>query len=105
MKSDPKLPDDAVFPLPPPRPKNVIFEDEEKSKVGLQRRADEGSRAHLGLSECQPLPLEQRLMMITATAVCARHHLLNTYYMLSTPHTVPLHLINTVVCLVSLGLV
>ncbi|KAM8778224.1 ADP-ribosylation factor-binding protein GGA1 isoform 1-T1 [Rhynchonycteris naso] len=33
VKSDPKLPDDAVFPLPPPRPKNVIFEDEEKSKM------------------------------------------------------------------------
>lgn len=65
VKSDPKLPDDAVFPLPPPRPKNVIFEDEEKSKVGLQGRAGEVSRAHLGLSECQPLPLEQRLIMIT----------------------------------------
>ncbi|KAM7113988.1 ADP-ribosylation factor-binding protein GGA1 isoform 3-T3 [Molossus nigricans] len=33
VKSDPKLPDDAVFPHPPPRPKNVIFEDEEKSKM------------------------------------------------------------------------
>ncbi|KAM5333672.1 ADP-ribosylation factor-binding protein GGA1 [Glossophaga mutica] len=33
VKSDPKLPDDAVFPVPPPRPKNVIFEDEEKSKM------------------------------------------------------------------------
>ncbi|XP_066114800.1 ADP-ribosylation factor-binding protein GGA1 isoform X1 [Saccopteryx bilineata] len=33
VKSDPKLPDDAIFPLPPPRPKNVIFEDEEKSKM------------------------------------------------------------------------
>lgn len=33
MKSDPKLPEDAIFPIPPPRPKNVIFEDEEKSKV------------------------------------------------------------------------
>ncbi|XP_042849155.1 ADP-ribosylation factor-binding protein GGA1 isoform X1 [Panthera onca] len=33
VKSDPKLPDDAAFPLPPPRPKNVIFEDEEKSKM------------------------------------------------------------------------
>uniref|UniRef100_A0A2K6GQJ8 Golgi associated, gamma adaptin ear containing, ARF binding protein 1 n=1 Tax=Propithecus coquereli TaxID=379532 RepID=A0A2K6GQJ8_PROCO len=33
VKSDPKLPDDATFPLPPPRPKNVIFEDEEKSKM------------------------------------------------------------------------
>nr|XP_054097206.1 ADP-ribosylation factor-binding protein GGA1 isoform X2 [Callithrix jacchus] len=32
VKSDPKLPDDTTFPLPPPRPKNVIFEDEEKSK-------------------------------------------------------------------------
>lgn len=38
VKSDPKLPDDATFPLPPPRPKNVIFEDEEKSKVQLQGR-------------------------------------------------------------------
>ncbi|XP_051015898.1 ADP-ribosylation factor-binding protein GGA1 isoform X2 [Acomys russatus] len=33
VKSDPKLPEDALFPLPPPRPKNVIFEDEEKSKM------------------------------------------------------------------------
>ncbi|XP_007939836.1 ADP-ribosylation factor-binding protein GGA1 [Orycteropus afer afer] len=33
VKSDPKLPDGAAFPLPPPRPKNVIFEDEEKSKM------------------------------------------------------------------------
>lgn len=33
VKSDPKLPDDAIFALPPPRPKNVIFEDEEKSKM------------------------------------------------------------------------
>ncbi|XP_016078069.1 PREDICTED: ADP-ribosylation factor-binding protein GGA1 isoform X2 [Miniopterus natalensis] len=33
VKADPKLPDDAIFPQPPPRPKNVIFEDEEKSKM------------------------------------------------------------------------
>uniref|UniRef100_A0A4W2IEA7 Golgi associated, gamma adaptin ear containing, ARF binding protein 1 n=1 Tax=Bos indicus x Bos taurus TaxID=30522 RepID=A0A4W2IEA7_BOBOX len=33
VKADPKLPDDATFPVPPPRPKNVIFEDEEKSKM------------------------------------------------------------------------
>ncbi|XP_065799622.1 ADP-ribosylation factor-binding protein GGA1 isoform X1 [Muntiacus reevesi] len=33
VKADPKLPDDAAFPVPPPRPKNVIFEDEEKSKM------------------------------------------------------------------------
>lgn len=33
VKSDPKLPEDAIFSLPPPRPKNVIFEDEEKSKM------------------------------------------------------------------------
>ncbi|XP_062931807.1 ADP-ribosylation factor-binding protein GGA1 [Cynocephalus volans] len=33
VKSDPRLPDDATFPLPPPRPKNMIFEDEEKSKM------------------------------------------------------------------------
>ncbi|XP_071075158.1 ADP-ribosylation factor-binding protein GGA1 isoform X4 [Dasypus novemcinctus] len=33
VKSDPKLPDDASFQLPPPRPKNVIFDDEEKSKM------------------------------------------------------------------------
>ncbi|XP_050021685.1 ADP-ribosylation factor-binding protein GGA1 [Alexandromys fortis] len=33
VKSDPKLPEDAIFPIPPPRPKNVIFEDEEKSKM------------------------------------------------------------------------
>ncbi|KAG8511138.1 ADP-ribosylation factor-binding protein GGA1 [Galemys pyrenaicus] len=31
VKADPKLPEDATF-FPPPRPKNVIFEDEEKSK-------------------------------------------------------------------------
>ncbi|XP_004700296.1 ADP-ribosylation factor-binding protein GGA1 [Echinops telfairi] len=33
VKSDPKLPEDATFPAPAPRAKNVIFEDEEKSKV------------------------------------------------------------------------
>nr|XP_004610555.1 unnamed protein product [Sorex araneus] len=35
VKADPKLPEDAAtaFALPPPRPKNVIFEDEEKSKM------------------------------------------------------------------------
>ncbi|MGH0123491.1 UNVERIFIED_CONTAM: hypothetical protein FKN15_022716 [Acipenser sinensis] len=30
---DPVLPDDKPLPLPPPRPKNTIFEDEEKSKM------------------------------------------------------------------------
>ncbi|NXW58425.1 GGA1 protein, partial [Eurystomus gularis] len=33
VKCDPKLPDDAPFPRPPPRPKNIIFDDEEKSKT------------------------------------------------------------------------
>ncbi|KAI1886734.1 hypothetical protein AGOR_G00198860 [Albula goreensis] len=33
VKQDPVLPDDKPFPLPPPRPKNAIFEDEEKSKM------------------------------------------------------------------------
>ncbi|XP_049627532.1 ADP-ribosylation factor-binding protein GGA1 [Suncus etruscus] len=35
VKVDPKLPEDATtaFSQPPPRPKNVIFEDEEKSKM------------------------------------------------------------------------
>ncbi|KAM4882129.1 ADP-ribosylation factor-binding protein GGA1 [Thomomys bottae] len=33
VKCDPKLPEDSAFPIPPPRPKNVIFEDEEKSKM------------------------------------------------------------------------
>ncbi|XP_004675731.1 PREDICTED: ADP-ribosylation factor-binding protein GGA1 [Condylura cristata] len=33
VKADPKLPEDATLALPPPRPKNVIFEDEEKSKM------------------------------------------------------------------------
>ncbi|CAK6443903.1 unnamed protein product [Pipistrellus nathusii] len=33
VKSDPKLPVDTIFPHPPPRSKNVIFEDEEKSKM------------------------------------------------------------------------
>ncbi|XP_007423283.1 ADP-ribosylation factor-binding protein GGA1 isoform X1 [Python bivittatus] len=33
VKCDPKLPDDAPFPPPPPRPKNAIFDDEEKSKM------------------------------------------------------------------------
>lgn len=85
VKSDPKLPDDAIFPLPPPRPKNVIFEDEEKSKVRLQGGVDEGSRAHLGVSECQPLaflPLEQRLRIVTATVLGDRHHLLSSCCML-----------------------
>uniref|UniRef100_A0A8C3WJB1 Golgi associated, gamma adaptin ear containing, ARF binding protein 1 n=1 Tax=Catagonus wagneri TaxID=51154 RepID=A0A8C3WJB1_9CETA len=33
VKADPELPDGAALPLPPPRPKNVIFEDEEKSRM------------------------------------------------------------------------
>lgn len=33
VKCDPQLPDDALFPLPPPRPKNAVFDDEEKSKM------------------------------------------------------------------------
>ncbi|KAM3832848.1 ADP-ribosylation factor-binding protein GGA1 [Vipera latastei] len=33
VKCDPKLPDDASFTPPPPRPKNAIFDDEEKSKM------------------------------------------------------------------------
>ncbi|KAM9171458.1 ADP-ribosylation factor-binding protein GGA1 [Pangshura tecta] len=33
VKSDPKLPDEVPLPLPPPRPKNIIFDDEEKSKM------------------------------------------------------------------------
>nr|XP_006118986.1 ADP-ribosylation factor-binding protein GGA1 [Pelodiscus sinensis] len=33
VKCDPKLPDEAPFSLPPPRPKNIIFDDEEKSKM------------------------------------------------------------------------
>ncbi|XP_068585146.1 ADP-ribosylation factor-binding protein GGA1-like [Cebidichthys violaceus] len=33
VKLDPELPDDKPLPPPPPRDKNVIFEDEEKSKM------------------------------------------------------------------------
>uniref|UniRef100_A0A8C3ASJ7 Golgi associated, gamma adaptin ear containing, ARF binding protein 1 n=1 Tax=Cyclopterus lumpus TaxID=8103 RepID=A0A8C3ASJ7_CYCLU len=33
IKQDPELPPDQLLNLPPPRPKNAIFEDEEKSKV------------------------------------------------------------------------
>ncbi|KAJ8363325.1 hypothetical protein SKAU_G00121560 [Synaphobranchus kaupii] len=33
VKHDPVLPDDSPLPPPPPRPKNAIFEDEEKSKM------------------------------------------------------------------------
>ncbi|XP_023670407.1 ADP-ribosylation factor-binding protein GGA1 [Paramormyrops kingsleyae] len=33
VKQDPILPDDKPLPPPPPRPKNAIFEDEEKSKM------------------------------------------------------------------------
>ncbi|XP_030637426.1 ADP-ribosylation factor-binding protein GGA1 isoform X2 [Chanos chanos] len=33
VKQDPSLPDDKPLPPPPPRPKNAIFEDEEKSKM------------------------------------------------------------------------
>lgn len=33
IKQDPELPADKLLNLPPPRPKNAIFEDEEKSKV------------------------------------------------------------------------
>ncbi|XP_036615682.1 ADP-ribosylation factor-binding protein GGA1 isoform X1 [Trichosurus vulpecula] len=33
VKIDPKLPDDTPFSAPPTRPKNGIFEDEEKSKM------------------------------------------------------------------------
>ncbi|XP_029445957.1 ADP-ribosylation factor-binding protein GGA1 isoform X2 [Rhinatrema bivittatum] len=33
VKEDPKLPEEARLPPPPPRPKNAIFDDEEKSKM------------------------------------------------------------------------
>uniref|UniRef100_A0A4W3HYQ6 Golgi-associated, gamma adaptin ear containing, ARF binding protein 1 n=1 Tax=Callorhinchus milii TaxID=7868 RepID=A0A4W3HYQ6_CALMI len=33
LKQDPVLPDDQPLPLLPPRPKNAIFEDDEKSKL------------------------------------------------------------------------
>ncbi|XP_062295585.1 ADP-ribosylation factor-binding protein GGA1-like [Scomber scombrus] len=33
IKQDPELPPDKLLNLPPPRPKNAIFEDEEKSKM------------------------------------------------------------------------
>ncbi|XP_068445355.1 ADP-ribosylation factor-binding protein GGA1-like [Clinocottus analis] len=33
VKLDPELPDDKPLPPPPPRAKNIIFEDEEKSKM------------------------------------------------------------------------
>lgn len=33
LKEDPQLPAEAMMPLPPPRPKNVIFDDDEKSKM------------------------------------------------------------------------
>lgn len=33
IKQDPELPPDKLLGLPPPRPKNTIFEDEEKSKM------------------------------------------------------------------------
>ncbi|XP_053577203.1 ADP-ribosylation factor-binding protein GGA1 [Bombina bombina] len=33
LKEDPKLPPDAMIPPPPPRPKNAIFDDDEKSKM------------------------------------------------------------------------
>ncbi|XP_072299821.1 ADP-ribosylation factor-binding protein GGA1-like [Eucyclogobius newberryi] len=33
IKQDPELPPDMLLSLPPPRPKNTIFEDEEKSKM------------------------------------------------------------------------
>lgn len=59
VKSDPKLPDDATFPLPPPRPKNVIFEDEEKSKVRVQGRVGgvhEDLQGPLGLNSRPWLP-------------------------------------------------
>uniref|UniRef100_A0A8C7Z762 Golgi associated, gamma adaptin ear containing, ARF binding protein 1 n=1 Tax=Oryzias sinensis TaxID=183150 RepID=A0A8C7Z762_9TELE len=33
IKQDPELPPDKLLKLPPPRPKNAVFEDEEKSKM------------------------------------------------------------------------
>ncbi|CAH2312473.1 ADP-ribosylation factor-binding GGA1 [Pelobates cultripes] len=33
LKEDPKLPPEAMIPPPPPRPKNAIFDDEDKSKM------------------------------------------------------------------------
>ncbi|XP_030063735.1 ADP-ribosylation factor-binding protein GGA1 isoform X2 [Microcaecilia unicolor] len=33
VKEDPKIPEEARLPPPPPRPKNAIFDDEEKSKM------------------------------------------------------------------------
>ena len=38
VKQDPVLPDDNPLPPPPARPKNAIFEDEEKSKVKMQKK-------------------------------------------------------------------
>lgn len=35
VKLDPELPDDKPLPPPPPRAKDVLFEDEEKSKVSV----------------------------------------------------------------------
>ncbi|KTF75867.1 hypothetical protein cypCar_00037079 [Cyprinus carpio] len=42
IKQDPDLPDDKPCPPPPPRPKNAIFEDEEKSKD--QKRMEKVSK-------------------------------------------------------------
>ncbi|TSK62613.1 ADP-ribosylation factor-binding protein GGA1 [Bagarius yarrelli] len=42
VKQDPALPDDKPLPPPPPRPKNAIFEDEEKSKD--QKRMEKVSK-------------------------------------------------------------
>uniref|UniRef100_A0AAY4ACQ5 Uncharacterized protein n=1 Tax=Denticeps clupeoides TaxID=299321 RepID=A0AAY4ACQ5_9TELE len=42
VKQDPVLPDDKPLPPPPPRPKNAIFEDEEKSKD--QKRMEKVSK-------------------------------------------------------------
>lgn len=39
IKQDPELPPDKLLNLPPPRPKNAIFEDKEKSKVRPQSDA------------------------------------------------------------------
>uniref|UniRef100_A0A8D0DH25 Golgi-associated, gamma adaptin ear containing, ARF binding protein 1 n=1 Tax=Sander lucioperca TaxID=283035 RepID=A0A8D0DH25_SANLU len=57
VKLDPVLPDDKPLPPPPPRAKNVIFEDEEKSKVSVIRRSAKMLQFHNDPGHCEILSL------------------------------------------------
>uniref|UniRef100_A0A7N6ALI2 Golgi associated, gamma adaptin ear containing, ARF binding protein 1 n=1 Tax=Anabas testudineus TaxID=64144 RepID=A0A7N6ALI2_ANATE len=71
IKQDPELPPDKLLNLPPPRPKNAIFEDEEKSKM-LSRL--------LNSSHPEDLKAANKLIKEMVQEVSLPHVKLNTEY-------------------------